>query len=480
MTVTIGGRDITDLLIGNLSWPVGGLDSDIDGHLQIRADPERIRMIDWTQWLVVRGRVGETDTNLFSGFVDSTTRSTQSNDLQVQFADPRLLLEESYAGGAFGSGFHPSEVLYYLLASVTPDLVSPETIAYDDKSALADKTQLFLPRLYTFISPLPFLRAPDEPVNFLDGIVYRGAADASVDDRVISAAFKDHPVAAWGEGQSRIRFVLQAAGFLDAFEKGRDRLRKALDVMSLAANFSSPTMAMSSEQHLLEFSRQRLNLALTEPDWLYVRDNFPGIQNRHWIRWYSRHIRSDALSLENDSHFDAFERAFRRLATKSADRLESRERALLSAMHAMRRSRQAAYESDSLSLMWQAMEYLVAGFPAPIPVSKRTSATILKKSIQELKAIETNVTTDELLLMEKHVRRGMNLVRSLPLKDKWDYLCSSLNLDFTDEEQNLLWALRKSRNDDLHGSTSSVRRIDILRALVMLEKAAVGALAKWA
>lgn len=474
----MGGLDITDLLLNEVNWSVGGPEGRSTGSLRLVQDLDNLKRLDWTQMLVLSvGPEDATASTLFSGLVQEVHLG-QESDLHVRFSDPGQLLDEARVGGAFGSGLHPSEIIYYLLASVTPNLASPDLIAYDESGSLADRKVLFSPRIYTFIAPLPFIEPPETAVPFLDGLVYAGGTDASIDDRKIASAFENEPPNEWHEGKTRVRFQLEAEGFLSAFERGRDRLRKMLDVLSFAANYASPTVPGQPDR-IVAFSRADLNPNIQEPEWLYVRDNLPGKANRHWLRWYSSHLLNRALVLSPQAESSEFDSAWRRLVTRSADLVDGRGRALLSALHALRRSRQAPYESDSLSLLWQVMEFLCAGFDAPIPVSKKLSAAMVKLCVAELRRAETSVTAENLRTMERHVRRGMNLVRSLPLKDKWEALCDELSIEFSAEENAVLWSLRQLRNQELHGSVAVARRGDILRALVMLEKVLIAAVNKW-
>lgn len=471
LKVTLGDRDISNLIDGTLDMTAEVQPGAIrrKATFRVAADPNQLFMLDWALPVTaVLDSAEGVPERVFSGLVERA-EPDRHGGVSVSLSDPSVILHEATTGGAFGSGIAPPEILYYLVASVMPGSIDPKGFPFDQRSSLADRPELSFPRMFSFVAPLLFVEAPREPLPFLDGLVYAGSADASYDERAIASAHFKEPVEEWAEGKARIRFVVQANGFLQAFEEGLVRLRKALDVIALAANTSGAVLP-GSANGVLGFDRSRVNNEVREPDWLFVRDNLPGRSNRHWLRWYAPHLGRTGLHV-SEPHFREFEEFMREIAGKSDNLLTARERSLLNAIHTLRKSRQASYESDGLSLLWQAVEYLVAGFPAEPPVSIPIAKLLLSRCIDELEALDPKPPRAQLEEMEKHVRRCMNLVRSLPLKDKWQAACRDFGLDFSEDEDELLWKLRGARNDELHGSKSMITRSDVHRALSMVEKA---------
>jgi hypothetical protein len=469
---SVGGRDTSDLLGEGVQvtsgFEGGSIRTRARASLQI--DPNTLAMIDWRQPVTVRTEGNEGgDVVLFSGFLERATAEPGGNSINLALSDPTVVLEEGVTGGAFGSGISPAEMLFYIMAITMPENTDPKYFQTGPDSSLADQQHLFRERTFTFVAPLTVVAPPSSPIRFLDGVVYTGSLDASYDERVILGTRFKEPIEEFAAGKTRIRFALQADGFVQAFEEGLQRLRKVLDAISIASNTGAALLPAHAGGSVLNFDRIRLDHGIREPDWLFVRDHFPGQANRHWLRWYSPHVRRGELSIESP-HFKVFEQFLNVIATRSQEALTSRERALLSAVHALRRCRQASYVADALSLLWQSVEYLVAGFPAEPPMSKRTQRALVKRCLQEIRSIEPSAGDADMEEMEKHIRRGMNLVRSLPLKDKWNAICREFGLAFTKDEEDLLWKLRQARNDEIHGSEATTKRGDINTALAMVEK----------
>lgn len=471
MKIVLGEHDITNLV---LSGEMNSAER-AEAVFKLRSDLNALKALDWTQWITISEGLPESDPRFFSGFVTNT--SLEADHIKVSCADPHVLLDEARIGGGFGSGISIPEIIYYLVASVTPELSDPANISFGDGTRLVDQPLLFSQRSFAFIVPMPFLLPPSEPIQFLDGLIYAGDEHSSIDDLAIYKAFNETPPPEWQSGSTRLRFTIRASNFLEAFDEGRERLRKTLDLLSMAANFSSPTLPTPSGVVFVPFNRERLNVAITEPNWAFVRDNIPGHLKRHWLRWFASHLKSEPLALSDYEFFRSFEAVFGKMSMRSTSAQTSRDRSILRSVHALRRGRQAFYDSDALSLLWQSIEYLTAGFPVEPPVSEQLAKKLVTICVTEVRSMHKDKSPSEMDLMVKHVKRGMNLVRSLPLFDKWQALCAQLGISFSDEEEAALWGLRKSRNSDMHGSKSTAKRPAIALALNMVEKVAVAAAA---
>lgn len=478
--VTVNGMDISDLIVGSVSVKQKPLRQGVDisrtAQAALRLDGPRFQGLDLRGRVKVETRVGDRYVPVFAGVVVEGKAGTEYYSLQCD--SPMQILQEARTGGAFGRDLHPAEVIYLLLMTVMPESAHPKNFPIGAGKTLADMEGLFRSRRFQFIAPFPACRLTERSVRLADATLYVADGVGFADDKNIAASVsaEDTP-SEWRNGMTRVRFYVQAEGFIDAFEKGRQRLRRLLDYVSFAASFSTGSYKWAGIDYFPNYRRGRTVVDIRETDWAYVRDIFPSRPNRYWLCWYAPHRLSDPLTIGDPGDMVVGLYApFEALIEEDEARLTPRRRSLLSALHALRRARHAPNTQDALHHVWQCVEFLASGQPTPETFTPQDRRALIKAAKGVIRERYQSADPEERQRREKMMEKMVGDLDKPYLQQKWNAFCAENGLTLHEADKEFLWRkMRPIRNDDVHGRTASVDRNDVERA-VILEKALMAVL----
>ena len=471
--LTINDIDVTDLILGNLSW-----------HYS-ENEPSRLETTLKLDWLLLgtldlRGRIvlefadGDEVHRHFSGYViEGFAEQTQYT---IHCKDPSQILQEAKTNGSFGKGMLPGEIIYYLLADVMPESTDKNLIASGQGSlTLGACGWLFQKSKFMFIAPCPSCKLSESSIDFGDITLYVVDGRGNFDDQIINTSLTNSLPDEWGDGKSRVMFYVQADGFLDAFEKGRKQLRKFMDYLSFGAHFSTPSYRVQDEVRFHTYHRERAQTDFSYPQWAYVRDLVLTEEPRYWLRWYAPHRLGEQFIIVADDPLVRLYPLFAELL-EDEEHLTTKQRTLLNAMHALRNARQTENTLDGISFIWQCIEYLAAGYSIPKVFTdndrkalKRVAKCLMDKRYKD-------GTQQEKQQRHERIDKGIGELEKPHLRGKWEIFCMEHSISYSEADIKFLWRTRDIRNDMIHGRSAAIVRQDVERAAVMLEKAVVSAI----
>jgi hypothetical protein len=474
IVLKVNGVDVSQVVLDartSSEANTGTIVSRMEAILQ--SDPEALKYLD------LRGRVtlkvvqdGEQHP-AFGGIVNFAQLDDSTYLLKCR--DETQLLEEAKAGGGFGRGLLPAEIIYYIVAEVTPGGIDPRNFGIEG-GTLADTGFFSRPRRFVYIAPLPScaLKSGVGTIKMVNSWLYTVADNASADDQVIAGYEADAEL--WQKSETRVRFYIQATNFLEALEKGRVRLQRLLDVLSFGANYASPTFPTDSGLRLFTYDRSRSLVDVQETEWAFIRDTTAA--DRYWMHWSAPHRHREPFSIARQDPISSLYEIFQEITEEDEEGLSGKQRALLNALHALRQVRQSADSKDSLDHVWRCMEFLLAGYatdPLFSDVERKTILNAAKKALEELESGDAQRIEKQKQRLQDVINQQLN---QTPLRTKWRFFCNAHLLNFPQEDDAFLWQLRRNRNDHQHGRSTTVSRWDIDRAATIMEKALVAAVVK--
>jgi len=471
LRLLVNDIDFSDLLVDAVS----GRSATLVAMLEAALNKESSRL----QYLDLRGRViletiqGDEVVRAFTGYVVQAGEGETS--YRLSGTDPRCILQDEQTGGALGRGLLPGEIIYYLIEDTMPQSADKAMIHTGVGGTVADADWVFRSRRYVFIAPFPCCTLELPEIELADATLYVADSGGSEDDQIIARGLPTDVPPEWGDGRTRVRFYVRAEGFLDAFQKGQDRLRRLVDYVSFAANLSTPSYRSGNKQQYHTFERSRIITDFSESRWAYVRDTVPR-PDRYWLRWFAPHRSQRSITLREDDPLVKLYSLFQQLMGEEDERLTRSQRALLSAIHALRRSRQAPYTLDALHHLWQCVEFLVGGNTLPELFTKNDRRALGKAARCLMRRRYEEGNPSERQKREKRIDNMLARLNDLPLQGKWQVFCEEHGLEFPQEDLDFLWkTMRPIRNNDVHGNTATVDRAYVDRAAVILEKAVIAA-----
>ena len=487
--LTVGGVDLSDLVrSATVSASLGEASTaDLGVHL----DVARLSAVNLRGDVSIDFERNGVWVPMFRGVVTVGELCSDMGGAQyvLRCKDPHQLLAEYEMRGAFGSGMNPTEIIYYLLMLATPQGADKAFLSMvGEEGTLADSAWRFASRRYLYIAPLPMCRvAGDERLTVAGATVYAAnGLHCGTDDSYIASAWKteaDTP-AEWTADTARARLYVQAHNFLEAFDLGRERLRKLVDYLSFAANFSTPTYPSLGGYSLHPYSRDRTLLDAGESAWAYVRDIAPlgmirGVEGpRTWLRWFTPHRSDEPLVLVPNDPSLALCPALHRLLEVEPEHLTRTERNILSALHALRRARQATYPLDGLHHLFQCMEFLVntTKMEGVFTEQDRLALRRVMETVLDERYPDLPHDSRDKRMRKERVAFALSKLDEPTLKVKWARLCADCEASISELDQVFLFQLRKTRNEDVHGGVAGISRSDVERGAVILEKAIAAAL----
>lgn len=478
--LTINGVDITDLIAGqihhqsSMSAP-GLITSDLD--FAVRLDGSHLAELDLRGRVVLELTDGTETHRQFTGYVIKTESGDSTYTLHC--TDPHQILNETSTGGAIGRGMLPGEMIYYLIADTMPESTDKKLIHTGTGGTMEDATWIFQPRRYMVVAPLPACQLPQREVKLGSVTLYIADNKGAVDDQIIATSLPDDTPVEWKEGGTRVRFFVRAEGFLDAFAKAQERLRRVVDYVSFATNFATPSYRWAGGYRFYGYDRHRIVLSVGETAWLYVRDLVPMRADRYWLRWFGPHRSGKTFAIQAvDPLLTLFE-SLQYVVDADEERMTNRQRSLMSAIHTLRRARQAPSTQDAAHHVFQCMEYLVTGYGPPkpdLPFSDEDLKHLRKVAGETMRTLHPASGTVSQQRWASRFNFAIGKMNEPSLREKWDIFCNTHNLTLSPADQDAIWNLRKKRNKDVHGDVTEVERNDIDRTAGILEKAIIAAI----
>ncbi len=265
LRVLVNGVDITEAV---LSWKgYNGPDENtmtIESTMRILLNGKnpQLSLIDLKGTVFIDWIKGEHVVRQYSGCV--VRGNTDGGNYVLECRDAQQILDEFKIGGGFGTGLLPVEKIYYILNSSMPQHTDKKSLHMSPSKTLADADWLFAPRKYVYIAPIPSCILTRSSVELGEAHLYRTNATGYVDDFNIAETLPGNTPPEWASGRTRLRIEIEAEGFLDAFEKGREKLRKILDFVSFGINLSTPQFTWNSQVVTHDFQRKRIFVNVQE------------------------------------------------------------------------------------------------------------------------------------------------------------------------------------------------------------------------
>jgi hypothetical protein len=478
--LTINGVDVTDLVVGqirrlsSMSEP-GSITSDLDFATQL--DGLTLAGLDLRGRIMLEYTNGTETHRQFTGYVTRTKAGDSTYTLHC--TDPHQILTEATTGGTIGQGLLPGEIIYYLLADTMPESTDKKLIHTGGGGTMEDAAWIFQSRRYMVVAPFPACQLPQREVKLGSVTLYIADNKGAVDDQIIAASLDEDTPTEWKEGGTRVRFFVRAEGFLDAFAKARERLQRIVDYVSFATNFATPSYRWEDGYRFYGYDRQRIVLSVSETAWLYVRDLVPMRTDRYWLRWFGPHRRDKPFALQADDSLLILFESLRYVVDVDDDRMSSRQRSLMSAIHALRRARQAPSTQDAAHHVFQCVEYIVTGYgpqKPELPFSNEDLKHLREAANETMRTLHPTSDTESQKRWSERIAFGLGKMNEPSLRVKWNLFCSTHNLTFQPADQEAIWNLRNKRNKDVHGDIAEIARHEIDRAAGILEKAIIAAI----
>jgi len=465
--VTINGIDISGIIRTTEARAFGEHLRSVKLDLELVNDYDILQNIDLKGEVVLEVFSDDKYVRKFTGLV--TEAESGQKVYSIKCSDYSQVLEETEVGGKFGGGLLPPEVIYYVAASIISDHISPETVHLNERQTLADFTAP--DRQYIYIAPLPSCKVTDI-VNMSGAYIYTADSTIDIDEFLINGDNFAESNPDWADRTTRIKFIVQADGFLQAFEKGYERLKSIVDMLSFSANFSQACFKDNDQYVFIPYNRQRALSDLSELPWAYVRDIDSSNINRYWIRWYSPHIYKRPLVLS--SHGDPVLQLLPFLHKTWSDEYanDPNIHLLRRALHAIRLSRQASDVLDAVDYLWQCVEHIVSKDENYILFDKR-SLQKLKDSISQ-SIDEMEYRAEQKAQIVQRINELCGIANQLSLLTKFSMKLKSLGIHLTDEEWNIVKQLRKQRNYYLHGRPATVKREMVNQFAGIIERVIIG------
>ena len=184
----------------------------------------------------------------------------------------------------------------------------------------------------------------------------------------------------------------------------------------------------------------------------------------------------EPFSVSGDDPLTRIYPLFQNLLDVEEESLNTMQRALLYAVHALRKVRQAENTLDAITYIWQSIEFLTSGSTIPkiFTDSDRKALVRVTKCLMDKRYKDGS--REEQQQRHSRVANKINELNRANARQKWEAFCATNKLSYTKEDLDFLWETRDVRNDIVHGRITAIDRSKVLRASVIVEKAIAAAL----
>jgi len=479
--ILVNGIDVSDLL----EWkylPDHKIGEPATCWLGLAKEANKLCSVDLRGRITVDVVIDGQIRRLFSGVI--TEAEDGQKDYMLKCMDPQRIMEEKRTGGAFGQGLWEEEIFFLLAWSAMPESVHLDAIqvrpTLRPARSLADlKDLLFGAREYVYIAPIPSCKITESDIQFAGVRVFKAEKAVSEDSEYITKAvtsmkLDEKSMQYWHNSTTRAEIRIEAKGFHDAFDKGRAKFARLLDYLSFASNFSTPCFTLRGEHHYHHYRRDTILTNIAETAWAYVRDTYR--TDRYWLRWFSPHRYDDSIGITNNDPILSLHTFLQHLIAMDDASLSDNERSLLSSVHAMRQARQSENPTDALGHFWRATEFLLTNYNVTPLFSKQDRADLISAAKTVVLQKYVNEHGGEQARRLQRLDSYLNRINDVPIRTKWSLFCINHGIEFSKEEEDLLWNLKTRRNDLQHGRETIATWKEINAILGMLEKVIVAAL----
>jgi len=268
---------------------------------------------------------------------------------------------------------------------------------------------------------------------------------ASEDEEVIARIFaKDDGTSVWNQSATRAEITLEATYFDEAALEARRRVVSVVDWLSYILRLS--VLGVKNDQGLLlvPWTRERGFASVSVGQEAYVRD-----LSESSVKAYLHDFeatRGDPTLTLSGNDLDAYcdtSKQLLRLVEEPSDAA----RRFWSALHWLRRAREAVDYRDRLLDLWITLQFLT-GQESPSKLCSGPQVRTLSQHLRE-QAIKLGVRNPDLV-----ERRFCNSINQPTLQERFDILVSSTvpPIHVDERERGAVWdRLRKARNNLEHG-----------------------------
>jgi hypothetical protein len=268
---------------------------------------------------------------------------------------------------------------------------------------------------------------------------------ASEDEVIIARTFtKDDGASVWNQSSTRAELTLEATYFDEAALEARRRIVSVVDWLSCILRLSILIVSNDRRLLLVPWTRDRGFASVSVGQEAYVRD-LSRSPAKACLYGFLVNKGDPVLSVSGND-LDGYSKASGQLFRLIEEDSDAARR-FWSALHWLRRAREAADHRDRLIDLWITLEFLT-GQESSSRLCTSTQVDVLSRHLNE-KAIELGVRDPDLA-----ERRFRNSINQPTLQERFDATVSSVvtPIHVDKRERKVVWdRLRKARNDLEHG-----------------------------
>jgi hypothetical protein len=310
------------------------------------------------------------------------------------------------------------------------------------------------PRHFIVIAPVRDLIVKD---TFRFGDVEFYPVFSSKDDHIIRRSNMGRRESDWGSNYPRARIVVNASSHFDAIDIGYSKIKDVICWFTLRNDLTFPVVDELGEKSAVGFNYFKYYSRVKLSPMVYCREK----GTDHVCLFDTRDLVGNILSIEYDpnEYFRPTKRLFEPIMSKARDSLIQEEKNILLSLHWLARSIHEGNNVDKLLDLWTSLEFIVSRIKGKLHFSEPEKKLILRK-IQELGLHE-----NQLEIVEDKIA----MLNDAPLMEKIRLFAENHRVDFTEGEWKLLRAMRRKRNDIIHGKKETdvpKEEIEKLRGII--------------
>jgi hypothetical protein len=259
----------------------------------------------------------------------------------------------------------------------------------------------------------------------------------SHDDEIIRKSDTGRKELIWSGNFPRAKIIIKSKSFYEALLKGFSEISKSIDVMSLRTDLSIPNIKIKDKKNNFNYSYFKNLVSVKIPRVVYCREKDTLAHTFFNLDANSERVLS--LELEPMKYFEEITKLFEDLLIK--ENLTQKEKNIFQSLHWLRRAMQEGKNKDKLIDLWTSLEFLVSGTKVKKEFSK-----------DDKKIIEDFVNESGFSEVQKRaILSKINMLNDSPLMIKFNSLTELLNIQFSEEELEVLKSTRRKRNELIHG-----------------------------
>jgi len=393
-------------------------------------------------WPIIIDNVQGPRQRVFYGLTIQT-HVIDTDKLHLTCEDASRYLKEHTSSTAFNN-FPVPEVFFYLGRGVR-GISTPE----ENVEGLSIKKNS---RSFRVTMPVVNVVLPTE--LFVLGIKLRPRGQTLEDDKKID---KSNLSSDWRNACVWAEVVVEAVYFDEAAEKARKLIIRAVDLLNYFLRLSIQGAKIGNKPLIVPWNRDRAFVHVLLGRQAHVRD----LSEARWKSYthdFEVKIGEEKamLSTQDMKSYSSLKAMFESIGDTATSRR------LSSAMHWLRRGREASDPRDRLLDLWITLEFL-------------TSETLADKTLTSTQIVDLSqalhIKAKELKLedADRIVELFNSVINNPPLKNKFERLVADNSIPITDKERDIVWGpLRENRNDLEHGRKFDVdpQNLDVMEQML--------------